>query len=250
MSASCPGKRGLLVGGTCELALILADMMIRQEILPVLTWRDEPGLRAIRERLGPPEGRYETRRLDFAVVDSLAALFVPADPAFDFMVDFAQGDYEALVAAADDEAVAAFFAENISFRAVLLKRMTRSMLRCRRGRLVYISSAAAENPASGQGFYAAAKLASEALYRSIAIEMGGRGITTVILRPGYCDIGRGRSFLERSGESLGRVPIGRAITAEEIAETILFLLSEGAAGINGTVITMDGGLTSGKGVGR
>ena len=77
--------------------------------------------------------------------------------------------------------------------------------------------------------------------------MGERGLTTVILRPGYCDAGRGRSFLEKSGDILGRVPIRRALTAEEIAETVLFLLSDGAAGINGTVITMDGGLASGKG---
>ncbi len=238
------------MGGTCDLALTLADLMIRQEILPVLTWRSEPGLRTIQERLGPPGERYETRRLDFAAVDSLAALFAPADPAFDFLVDFAQGDYEALVAAADDEAVTAFFAQNVSFRASLLKRTARGMLRSRKGRLVYISSAAAANPASGQGFYAAAKLASEALYRAVAIEMGGRGVTAVILRPGYCDAGRGRSFLERSGEGLERVPIGRAITAVEIAETILFLLSDGATGINGSVITMDGGLTSGKGVRR
>ena len=238
------------MGGSCELALTLAGLLIRRKIFPVLTCRNEPGLREIRERLGPPQERYETARLDFAEVESLAALFAPADPAFDFMVDFAQGDYEALIAAADDGAVAAFFAENVSFRASLLKRTARGMLHRRKGRLVYISSAAAENPAPGQGFYAAAKLASEALYRSVAIEMGARGITTVVLRPGYCDAGRGRAFLERSGEGLGRVPIGRAITAEEIAETILFLLSDGAAGINGTVITMDGGLASGKGVGR
>ncbi|MHB9097238.1 MAG: SDR family NAD(P)-dependent oxidoreductase [Syntrophales bacterium] len=155
-----------------------------------------------------------------------------------------------MIAAADDESVSSFFAENVSFRAALLKRVTRGMLTRRRGRLVYISSAAAENPAAGQGFYAAAKLASEALYRSVAIEMGGRGLTTVILRPGYCDAGRGRLFLERSGDCLKRVPIHRALRPEEIAEAVLYLLSDGAAGINGTVITMDGGVASGKGAVR
>ncbi|MHB8910045.1 MAG: SDR family NAD(P)-dependent oxidoreductase [Syntrophales bacterium] len=197
-----------------------------------------------------PDGGYETRRLDFADRDSLAALFEPDDPPFDFLVDFAQGEYEALIAAADDEAVSSFFAESVSFRAALLKRVTRGMLSRRKGRLVYISSAAAENPASGQGFYAAAKLASEALYRSVAIEMGKRGLTTAILRPGYCDAGRGRSFLEKNGDCLGRVPIGRALAATEIAEAVLYLLSDGALGINGSVITMDGGVVAGKGAVR
>jgi 3-oxoacyl-[acyl-carrier protein] reductase len=250
MTASCSCKRGILVGGSCELALILAGLMIRRDIAPVLTYRSERGLRVIQETLGSPEGRYETARLDFADRNSLAALFDPDDPPYDFMVDFVQGEYEALIAAADDGAVSSFFAESISFRAALLKRVTRGMLSRRRGRLVYISSAAAENPASGQGFYAAAKLASEALYRSVAIEMGKRGLTTVILRPGYCDAGRGRSFLEKNGECLGRVPIGRALAASEIAEAVLYLLSDGAAGITGTVITMDGGLASGKGAVR
>jgi 3-oxoacyl-[acyl-carrier protein] reductase len=250
MTVTCSCKRGILVGGTCEIALTLAGLMIRRDIAPVLTYRSEQGLRAIREALGVPGERYEARRLDFADRNSLAALFPPDDPPFGFMVDFAQGEYEALLAAADDEAVATFFTENVSFRAALLKRMARSMLRSRRGRLVYISSAATENPASGQGFYAAAKLASEALYRNIAIEMGERGITTVILRPGYCDAGRGRAFLEKNSDILGRVPIRRALKAEEIAEAVLYLLSDGATGINGTVITMDGGLGSGKGAVR
>lgn len=250
MTASGPCKRGILMGGTCELALTLAGLLIRQGTTPVLTYRSEGGLRGIQQTLSSPGGRYETRRLDFADGESLAALLAPDDPPFDFLVDFAQGEYEALIAAADDEAVSSFFAENVSFRAALLKRITRGMLRRRRGRLVYVSSAAAENPASGQGFYAAAKLASEALYRTVAIEMGERGITTVILRPGYCDAGRGRRFLERSGDSLRRVPIRRALAATEIAEAVLYLLSDGAAGINGSVITMDGGLASGKGAVR
>jgi 3-oxoacyl-[acyl-carrier protein] reductase len=250
MTAKSPCKRGILVGGTCELALTLAGLLIRQGTTPVLTYRSDRGRGAIRELLGPPGGRYETRRLDFADGKSLAALFAPDDPPFDFLVDFAQGEYEALIAAADDEAVSSFFAENVSFRAALLKRITRGMLRRKRGRLVYVSSAAAENPATGQGFYAAAKLASEALYRTVGLEMGERGITTVILRPGYCDAGRGRSFLEKNGECLGRVPIRRALAATEIAEAVVYLLSDGAVGINGSVITMDGGLASGKGAVR
>ena len=121
------------------------------------------------------------------------------------------------------------------------------MLKKRKGRLVFISSAAAARPNPGQGFYAAPKLASEALYRNMGLELGERGVTTVILRPGYIDAGRGRIYLQKQDRKiLEMTPIKRAITGEEIAQTILFLLSDSAAGINATEISMDGGLTSGK----
>jgi 3-oxoacyl-[acyl-carrier protein] reductase len=78
----------------------------------------------------------------------------------------------------------------------------------------------------------------------MGLELGTRGITTVVLRPGYVDAGRGREYLqEQDVKILETVPIKRAITRNEIAETILFLLSDSAAGMNATEITMDGGLS-------
>jgi len=69
----------------------------------------------------------------------------------------------------------------------------------------------------------------------------------VTLRPGYIDGGRGKQFFQAHGkETLGKVPIKRALTAEEVAATILFLLSDSAKGYNATEISMDGGLTAGK----
>ncbi|MHB8909647.1 MAG: hypothetical protein ACYDAA_12300 [Syntrophales bacterium] len=54
MTGTCSCKRGILVGGTCELALTLAGLLIRRGITPVLTYRSDRGLRAIRETLGSP----------------------------------------------------------------------------------------------------------------------------------------------------------------------------------------------------
>jgi 3-oxoacyl-[acyl-carrier protein] reductase len=81
----------------------------------------------------------------------------------------------------------------------------------------------------------------------MGLELGERGVTTVILRPGYIEAGRGRIYLQgQDRKILEMVPIRRAITGEEISQTILFLLSDGASAINATEISMDGGLTSGK----
>jgi len=241
------GNRALVLGGTCELALTLAGSMIEFSLFPILTYRDDRGLDAIKKALSNFAGRFETFRLNFGDRDSLVSLFLNFGDNLDFLVDFAQGNYESLIAGADEDDVHRYFAENISFRAEVLKMAGRAMLKKRRGRLVFISSTAAERPNPGQGFYAAAKLASEALYRNMGLELGKRGVTTVILRPAYINAGRGKIYMQGQGrKALEMVPIKRAVTREEIAQTILFLLSDGAASINATEIVMDGGLTSGK----
>ena len=239
-------KKGLILGGTCELALCLAPMLIAKEIVPVLTFRSEEGQRKIEEKLAPYAGHYETARLDLNDTASIEAFFSRTSSSCDFLVDFAQSDYEAFIAGADESRIYSYFMENVAARAVFLKHVTRAMLGRRRGRLVYVSSSAAERPAPGQGFYSAAKLASEALYRNCGLEMAGKGITSVILRVGYVEAGRGRIFLETRPDAVNQVPIGRALKAGEVAETILFLLGPAAVGINATVLTMDGGLCAGK----
>lgn len=247
MKETFSGSRALILGGTCEIALTLAQYLISESLYPILTYRNERGCRSIRETLTTFAGKYETRYLAFGDRESLNTLFRDIDDDIDFLVDFVQEDYESLVASADEEKTGRFFAENVSFRAEILKRAGRAMLKKRNGRLIYISSSAAERPNPGQGFYAAAKLASEALYRNMGLEMGERGITTAILRPGYVDAGRGAAYIRKHGkEMLEMIPIKRAITQEEIAQTILFLLSDSAIGINAAAIALDGGLTAGK----
>ena len=244
MNRKFSGTRALVLGGSCELALALAGALIESSLFPILTYRNDKGLNVIKKALPHLEGKYDTCYLDISNRDSLNSLFSQIGDNLDFLVDFAQGNYESLIAQADGNIVHRYFSENVALRAEVLKMAGRVMLKKRKGRLVFISSTAAIRPNPGQGFYAAAKLASEALYRNMGLELGKRGITTVILRPGYVDAGRGKEYLQaQDGKILETVPIKRAITREDIAETILFLLSDSASGMNATEITMDGGLT-------
>jgi 3-oxoacyl-[acyl-carrier protein] reductase len=246
MNLQFSGNRALITGGSCDLALSLAGHMVDAGIFPMLTYRSEGGLKHISSSLKALEGKYSSIYLDFSDRSSLRSAIRHADPV-DFLVDFVQDDFESLVASADGERVYKYFAENVSFRAELVKELARLMLMKKRGRLVYVSSSAASKPNPGQGFYAAAKLASEAIYRNLGLELGSRGVTTVTLRPGYIDEGRGRVFLESLGEkNVGKIPIKRALTADEVSETILFYLSDSASGFNATEISLDGGLTAGK----
>jgi 3-oxoacyl-[acyl-carrier protein] reductase len=241
------GNRALILGGSCDLAITLARRMIEAELFPLLTYRNEKGLEYISENLKNSPKKYSSLYLEFGNRDSIDSLLHQTGDDIDFMVDFAQGNFESLVASADADRIYSYFAENVSFRAGVVKRVARIMMKNKRGRLVYISSSAAARPNHGQGFYAAAKLASEAIYKNLGIELGGHGITTVTLRFGYIDSGRGRKFIQaHSKEVLDKVPIKRALTKKEVAKTILFYLSDSAAGFNATEISMDGGLTAGK----
>ncbi len=247
MNLRFSGNRALILGGSCDLALCLAEYMIKAGFFPILTYRNEKGLDLISAKLEKLRGKYSSTRLDFGDRKSLAPMFKQVDQDVDFLVDFVQGNFESLIASAGEDDVYRYFSENVSFRAEVIKKVARIMLIKKRGRLLYISSAAAVKLNPGQGFYAAAKAASETLYRSLGLELGGRGITTVTLRPGYIDEGRGRVFLQSSGmEALKKVPVKRALTADEVAETIMFYLSDSAKGFNATEILIDGGLTAGK----
>ena len=244
MNFGFSGSRALILGGSCELAITLAASMIEISIYPILTYRNDVGLASIRRALQNCEGKYDSYYLDFGNRETLTSLFSHIGNDLDFLVDFVQGDYESLIAQADEDSVYRYFSENISFRAEILKIAGRVMVKKKRGRLVFISSTAAQRPNPGQGFYAAAKLASEALYRNMGLELGGRGVTTAILRPGYIEAGRGKMYLqEQEKKILEKVPIKRILTKREIADTILFLLSNSAAAINAADITIDGGLT-------
>ncbi len=247
LTATNKGRRALILGGSCELALTLAQSMIRTSLYPILTYRNNAGKDRIDQRLLPFADSYESRFLKLGDRESLDILFRDIEDNLDFLVDFANDDYESLVAAADDDRVDRYFHENLSFRAQVLKRAARAMLKKRRGRLIYVSSTAADRPNPGQGFYGACKLASEALYRSIGLELAKRGITSAIVRPGYVDAGRGIKYLSEKGDQLlEKIPTKRMIDCNEVVGTILFLTSEEARSINGTVVTIDGGLMSCK----
>jgi 3-oxoacyl-[acyl-carrier protein] reductase len=247
MTNKYSGSRVLVLGGSCELALGLAKSMLPEGLYPLLTYRSAEGKARIDKCLEDWGGRYASLRVDLSAPDESADLEVLSDAGPDYLVDFAQGDLEGLVASVDGAAIAPFFQANIERRAAIIRLVARTMLTRRSGRMVFVSSVAAERPNAGQGYYAAAKLASEALYRNLGLELAARGITTAILRPGYVNAGRGRRYLNGQPErAMAEVPLKRPLEVAEVVDTIMFLMSDSAVGINAAVVTMDGGLSAGK----
>ena len=131
-----------------------------------------------------------------------------------------------------------------AFRVV--RQAARGMLRARKGRVVLIGSVVGLLGSPGQANYAATKAGLVGMARSIARELGSRGITVNVVAPGFVesDMTAGLSA-ERRGEILAGIPLGRYASADEVAWVVRWVASDEAAYITGAVIPVDGGLGMG-----
>ncbi len=121
----------------------------------------------------------------------------------------------------------------------------RGMLRAKWGRIVNMSSAIAFRGNAGQTAYAASKSALVGITKSLAREVGGKGITVNAICPGLVDTDM-TSHLDDEARAVyvGQTPIGRTAHLEEVAAVVRFLMSDEASYVNGAVIPVDGGLTA------
>lgn len=126
------------------------------------------------------------------------------------------------------------------------RRAARAMVKARRGRIVFVSSVVWALGSAGQVNYAASKAGLVGAARSLARELGGRGITVNVVAPGFVDTDMTAVLAEeRTAEILRQVPLGRLAEPHEIARVISFLAGDDAGYITGAVIPVDGGLGMG-----
>ena len=127
-----------------------------------------------------------------------------------------------------------------SFRVA--KRATRGMMRARFGRMIFISSVVGQLGSAGQVNYASSKAGLVGLARSLARELGSRGVTANVVAPGFIET----DMTAVLGEDLvkkytSQIPLGRLGAVDDIAATIEFLASDAAGYITGALIPVDGG---------
>jgi 3-oxoacyl-[acyl-carrier protein] reductase len=126
------------------------------------------------------------------------------------------------------------------------KRASKSMLRAKKGRIIFISSVVGLLGSPGQVNYAASKSGLIGMARSIARELGSRGITANVVAPGFIETAMTAELTDdRQKQILASVPLTRYGQVEEIAGVCLFLAGPDAAYITGAVIPVDGGLGMG-----
>jgi len=121
----------------------------------------------------------------------------------------------------------------------------RTMLRARWGRIVNMSSAVALHGNPGQTAYAASKSALIGITRSLAREVGGKGVTVNAICPGLLDTEMTSHLTEQArAYYVDQTPLRRAAHLEEVAAVVRFLMSDDSSYVNGVTIPVDGGLTA------
>jgi 3-oxoacyl-[acyl-carrier protein] reductase len=135
---------------------------------------------------------------------------------------------------------------NLTAAYRVAKRASRGMLKARWGRLVFVSSGVGLSGAAGQANYAASKAGLVGLARSVARELGSRGITANVVAPGYVDTDMTAELGEARREELLRsIPLGRTASPHEVAALVAFLAGDASSYITGAVLPVDGGLGMG-----
>jgi 3-oxoacyl-[acyl-carrier protein] reductase len=121
------------------------------------------------------------------------------------------------------------------------------MMKQRRGRIINISSIAADYVNQGQTNYAASKGAINAFTRALAVELAARGITVNAIAPGFIDTEMSAPVRNKAGDFIEKklIPLRRIGTPDDIARVAVFLASDDSAYMTGQVLTVDGGLSLG-----
>lgn len=135
---------------------------------------------------------------------------------------------------------------NLSSMYRLCKACVKGMTKARTGRIVNISSVVGSSGNAGQSNYAASKAGIEGFTRSLAKEIGSRGITVNAVAPGFIDTDMTRDLPEQQSEALlAQIPLGRLGQPEEIAAVVGFLASSEGGYITGETLHVNGGMYMG-----
>jgi NAD(P)-dependent dehydrogenase (short-subunit alcohol dehydrogenase family) len=196
----------------------------------------------------PPDGLFGVS-CDVTSSDSVDAAFNAVEAQFgpvEVLVSNAGITQDGLLLRMSEANFTSVIDTNLTAAYRVTKRAAQGMLRARSGRIILMSSVVGLLGSAGQANYAASKAGLVGLARSVARELGSRGITVNVVAPGPVQTDMTAALGDkRLAELTAAVPLGRMATADEIAGVVTFLASADAAYITGAVIPVDGGLGMG-----
>jgi 3-oxoacyl-[acyl-carrier protein] reductase len=238
------GEIALVTGASRGIGAAIADTLAALGATVVGTATTDAGAQAIGERLAPLGGH--GRKLDVAsgaeveaLIDAVAKEF----GAIGILVNNAGITRDNLLMRMKEEEWQAILDTNLSSVFRTSKAVMRGMMKARKGRIINIASVIGVTGNPGQTNYAAAKAGIIAFSKSLAKEVGSRGITVNVVAPGFIDTDMTRAMPESAKEGLvGQIALGRLGDAQDIADAVAFLAGPKAGYITGETLHVNGGM--------
>lgn len=244
MSKPLQGEIALVTGASRGIGAAIADTLAAQGATVIGTATSDAGAAKIGERLSTHGGH--SRVLDVsqagaieALVDAIAAEF----GAISILVNNAGITRDNLLMRMKDEDWQAILDTNLTSVYRSSKAVMRGMMKARKGRIVNIASVIGVTGNAGQANYAAAKAGIIAFSKSLAKEIGSRGVTVNVVAPGFIATDMTRDLPEASKAALTeQIALGRLGEPDDIAQAVAFLAGPSAAYITGETLHVNGGM--------
>ena len=238
------GEVALVTGASRGIGAAIADELAAQGAIVIGTATSDSGAAAIGERLASLGGH--GRKLDVtdgAAVEVLVDAIGKEFGAISILVNNAGITRDNLLLRMKDEEWNDILDTNLSSVFRTCKAAMRGMMKARKGRIVNIASVIGVTGNAGQANYAAAKAGIIAFSKSLAKEIGSRGVTVNVVAPGFIDTDMTRALPEAAREGLlGQIALARLGEPADIARAVSFLAGPSAAYITGETLHVNGGM--------
>ena len=244
MERMLEGEVALVTGASRGIGAAIADELAALGATVIGTATSEAGAAAIGARLAATGGAGRVLDVtDGAAVEALVEAIAKEYGAVSILVNNAGITRDQLLMRMKDEDWQAILDTNLSSVYRTSKAVMRGMMKARKGRIVSIASVIGLTGNPGQSNYAAAKAGIIAFSKSLAREIGSRGITVNVVAPGFIDTDMTRALPdEQRNALLGQIALGRLGAATDIASAVAFLVSPAASYITGETLHVNGGM--------
>jgi 3-oxoacyl-[acyl-carrier protein] reductase len=243
-------RTALVTGGSRGIGRGIAQAFVAEGARVAIVYRGSQS--AAEELVGALTGAGRTARAYQADVTDLAAVEACVKKVeeelgpIDILVNNAGVIHDDLFVRLEPEHWNVVLATNLGGTYNFCRAVAYPMMRRRSGRIINVSSVAAEHVNLGQTNYAASKGAINSFTRALAVELASRGVTVNAIAPGFIETDMSAAVRNKAGDLIKKmIPMKRIGTPEDIARVGVFLASADSAYVTGQVITVDGGLSLG-----
>ncbi|AZR22000.1 3-oxoacyl-ACP reductase FabG [Xanthomonas vasicola] len=244
MSKPLQGEIALVTGASRGIGAAIADTLAAQGATVIGTATSASGAMAIGERLAAHGGHgRELNVTDAAAVDGLIDAIGTEFGAISILVNNAGITRDNLLMRMKDDDWQAIIDTNLTSVFRTSKAVMRGMMKARKGRIINIASVVGVTGNPGQTNYAAAKAGIIAFSKSLAKEIGSRGVTVNVVAPGFIDTDMTKALPDEAKTALlQQIALGHLGQPEDIANAVAFLAGPTARYITGETLHVNGGM--------